>query len=198
MKYCAILSLLTMGSVVTALDGSSLTECASMKATNDNCKSTSESCGFWLSKKGDEGSRDTYQYGCILTKFCKTTGLYEGQETKFNCPYGEKDRMKAEARQFHIEHVDPESDGRHYIPPGITSNLKFPSNSFGVRTVWDRLGRDAWLVLELWSGLWMVQMLPPFVINQVGDIWETVDENGNNWNNGWFKFCEWYGTWGIH
>jgi len=85
---------------VSAIDFSSLTSCATLAGTNEECTSSYESCGYFLVKRGETAKdRDQYDYGCILTKWCNKKGIYKGQETIFTCPYGEKDVKVAEARK---------------------------------------------------------------------------------------------------
>jgi len=56
-------------------------------------------------------------------------------------------------------HVHDHCRHAHYPAPAQMSDLKHAENSFGVKTVWDRLGRDGWLLL-MWLplgpilGLW--------------------------------------------
>lgn len=56
-------------------------------------------------------------------------------------------------------HVEDECRHAHYPAPKQLSNMKHTEPSFGVKTVWDRLGRDGWLLL-MWLplgpiiGLW--------------------------------------------
>lgn len=74
---------------------------------------------------------------------------------------------------------------------------KFLRYKFGVQTVWDRLERDGWLLLQ-WSGIWYVQMYLPAVVNIIGSWWGLTDEEGHNWNNGIFLLNEYMGEWGLN
>jgi len=56
--------------------------------------------------------------------------------------------------------------------------MKYPKNVFGVNTIWDRLGRDFWLLLNWvpfgpWGGLWLFNVLPAFYVNMIGTIFGT-------------------------
>jgi hypothetical protein len=83
-------------------DGSLVLECSSVKTCyewddfryeNDNCKNTYESCGSWVTD-------GRLLEGCIMSKYCSTTGTYLGDDkVEFECPDGAKtwpnDDMKA-------------------------------------------------------------------------------------------------------
>lgn len=68
---------------------------------NNNCKNTYESCGSW-------STDGKVLEGCILSKFCGTTGEYlSDDDVEFRCPDEKKtwpdDEMEGWTRQFNMD-----------------------------------------------------------------------------------------------
>ena len=84
------------------------------------------------------------------------------------------------------------------MPTEKRSNLRYEEAVLpGPRTLGEYLMRDWYFVISLLPWIGFNDIWFPWMINVLGDILGTKDENGNNYNNFYIIWLEQFGAYGL-